>query len=205
MLYSLYEAQHMALAPMRLMAEWSLGVFGHPFSPFAYWPLSRRLAASSDLFLRVTERYEKPAWNVDGVEIEGTQEKPFCNLIHFKQATAKKHKVLVVAPLSGHYATPLRDTVRALLPEHDVWITDWVNARVVPVYKGPFHLDDFVDYVGDWIPLPSPDLHVISVCQPTVPVLAAISLMASNRGAQPRSMVMMGGPIDARRSPTAAH
>jgi poly(3-hydroxybutyrate) depolymerase len=205
MLYSLYEAQHMALAPMRFWAEWTRGLFGHPFSPFAHWPLSRRLAASSDLFLRVTERYEKPAWNVDGVEIEATQEKPFCNLIHFKQATPKKHKVLLVAPLSGHYATLLRDTVRALLPEHDVWITDWVNARVVPVYKGPFHLDDYVDYVRDWITLLSPDLHVISVCQPTVPVLAAISLMASNGGAQPRSMVMMGGPIDARRSPTAVN
>ena len=205
MLYSLYEAQHMALAPMRFWAEWTRGMFGHPFSPFAHWPMSRRLAASSDLFLRVTERYEKPAWNIAGVEIEVTREKPFCNLVHFKQPTPKKHKVLVVAPLSGHYATLLRDTVRALLPEHDVWITDWVNARVVPVYKGPFHLDDYVDYVREWITLLSPDLHVISVCQPTVPVLAAISLMASKREAQPRTMVMMGGPIDARRSPTAVN
>ena len=205
MLYSLYEAQHMALAPMRFWAEWTRGLFGHPFSPFAHWPLSRRLAASSDLFLRVTERYEKPAWHIGGVEIEVTQEKPFCNLVHFKQATPKKHKVLVVAPLSGHYATLLRDTVRALLPEHDVWITDWVNARVVPVYKGPFHLDDYVGYVRDWITLLSPELHVVSVCQPTVPVLAAISLMASKGEAQPRTMVMMGGPIDARRSPTAVN
>jgi poly(3-hydroxybutyrate) depolymerase len=205
MLYSLYEAQHMALAPMRFWAEWTRGLFGHPFSPFAHWPMSRRLAASSDLFLRVTERYEKPAWHIAGVEIEVTQEKPFCNLVHFKQPTPRKHKVLVVAPLSGHYATLLRDTVRALLPEHDVWITDWVNARMVPVYKGPFHLDDYVDYVRDWITLLSPDLHVISVCQPTVPVLAAISLMASKGEAQPRTMVMMGGPIDARRSPTAVN
>jgi poly(3-hydroxybutyrate) depolymerase len=205
MLYSLYEAQHMALAPMRFWAEWTRGLFGHPFSPFAHWPMSRRLAASSDLFLRVTERYEKPAWNIAGVEIEVTQEKPFCNLVHFKQPAAKKHKVLVVAPLSGHYATLLRDTVRALLPEHDVWITDWVNARMVPVYKGPFHLDDYVDYVREWIALLSPDLNVISVCQPTVPVLAAISLMASRRETQPRTMVMMGGPIDARRSPTAVN
>jgi poly(3-hydroxybutyrate) depolymerase len=205
MLYSLYEAQHMALAPMRFWAEWTRGLFGHPFSPLAHWPMSRRLAASSDLFLRVTERYEKPAWNIAGVAIEVAQEKPFCNLIHFKQPTAKKHKVLVVAPLSGHYATLLRDTVRALLPEHDVWITDWVNARVVPVYKGPFHLDDYIDYVREWITLLSPELHVVSVCQPTVPVLAAISLMASKRETQPRTMVMMGGPIDARRSPTAVN
>ena len=92
MLYSLYEAQHMALAPMRFMAEWTRGVFGHPFSPFAHMPMSRRLAASSDLFLRVTERYEKPAWNIPGVELEVTQEKPFCNLIHFKQSTPKKQQ-----------------------------------------------------------------------------------------------------------------
>ena len=206
MLYSLYEAQHMALAPMRFWAEWSRGVFGHPFSPFAHWPISRRLAASSDLFLRVTERYEKPAWNLPGVEIELAQRKPFCNLIHFKQPGApKKHKVLVVAPLSGHYATLLRDTVRTLLADHDVWVTDWVNARTVPLYEGPFHLDDYVDYVRDWITLLSPGVHVMSVCQPTVPVLAAVSLMASRREAQPLTMVMMGGPIDARRSPTAVN
>jgi poly(3-hydroxybutyrate) depolymerase len=205
MLYSLYEAQHMALAPMRLMAEWSLGVFGHPFSPFAYWPMSRRLAASSDLFLRVTERYEKPVWDLPGIEIEVAQAKPFCNLLHFKQSVEKKHKVLVVAPLSGHYATLLRDTVRALLPEHDVWITDWVNARTVPLYQGPFHLDDYVEYVCEWVTLLSPDLNVISVCQPTVPVLAAVSLMAARKEAQPSTMVMMGGPIDARRSPTAVN
>jgi poly(3-hydroxybutyrate) depolymerase len=205
MLYSLYEAQHMALAPLRFWAEWSRGVFGHPFSPFAHWPMSRRLAASSDLFLRVTERYEKPAWNIPGVEIEVAQQKPFCNLLHFKQSAEKTRKVLLVAPLSGHYATLLRDTVRALLAEHDVWITDWVNARTIPLYEGPFHLDDYVEYVREWITLLSPGLHVISVCQPTVPVLAAVSLMASRGEAQPATMVMMGGPIDARRSPTAVN
>ena len=205
MLYSLYEAQHMALAPMRFWAEWTRGVFGHPFSPLAHWPLSRRVAASSDLFLRVTERYEKPDWQLDDVEVEVAQHKPFCNLVHFKQATPKKHKVLVVAPLSGHHATLLRDTVRSLLAEHDVWITDWINARLVPLTDGPFHLDDYVEYVRDWIKLLSPDLHVVSVCQPTVPVLAAISLMAAKGEAQPRTMIMMGGPIDARRSPTAVN
>src|SRR5215813_12487177 len=205
MLYSLYEAQHLALTPLRFMAEWSRGWFGHPFSPFAHLPISRRLAASSDLFLRVTERYEKPQWNLDGVEIEVAQEKPFCRLIHFKQATAKARKVLVVAPLPGHHATLLRDTVRSLLAEHDVWITDWVNARLVPLSAGPFHLADYVDYVREWIRQLSPDLNVVSVCQPTVPVLAAVSLMAARGEAQPRTMTMMGGPIDARRSPTAVN
>ena len=205
MLYSLYEAQHMALAPLRFWAEFSRGWFGHPFSPFIYLPLAKRVAASSELFLRVTERYEKPAWNIADVELEVALERPFCKLIHFKQDHAKKHKVLLVAPLSGHHATLLRDTVRSLLPEHDVWVTDWVDARMVPLTAGPFHLADYVDYVRDWIRLLSPELHVISVCQPTVPVLAAVSLMAWEREAQPLTMVMMGGPIDARRSPTAVN
>jgi poly(3-hydroxybutyrate) depolymerase len=113
--------------------------------------------------------------------------------------------VLVVAPLSGHHATLVRDTVRALLAEHDVLVSDWIDARMVPLTAGPFHLDDYVDYVREWITLLSPDLHVISVCQPTVPVLAAVALMAANGGPQPRSMTMMGGPIDARRSPTAVN
>jgi poly(3-hydroxybutyrate) depolymerase len=204
-LYSLYEAQHLALAPLRFMAEWSRGWFGNPFSPFAHFPMSRRLAASSDLFLRVTERYEKPQWRLAGVEPEIVQAKPFCHLVHFKQSAPKPHKVLLVAPLSGHHATLLRDTVRALLDEHDVWITDWVNARTVPLSHGPFHLADYVDYVREWVALLSPNLHVISVCQPTVPVLAAVSLMAWRHEAQPLTMTMMGGPIDARRSPTAVN
>jgi poly(3-hydroxybutyrate) depolymerase len=204
-LYSLYEAQHMALAPMRFWAELSRGWFGHPFSPLIYLPLARRLAASSDVFLRITERYEKPKWHIAEAAPEVVQEKPFCNLVHFRQATKKQRKVLVVAPLSGHHATLLRDTVRTLLPQHEVWTTDWVNARLVPLTAGPFGLEHYVDYVRDWIRFLSPDVHVISVCQPTVPVLAAISLMASNGEQTPKTMTMMGGPIDARRSPTAVN
>jgi poly(3-hydroxybutyrate) depolymerase len=205
MLYSLYEAQHMALVPWRFWAELSRGWFGHPFSPLIHLPLARRVAASSDLFLRITERYEKPKWNIAEATPEVVHAKPFCNLVHFKQGHQKRHKVLVVAPLSGHHATLLRDTVRSLLPEHEVWITDWVNARLVPLTAGPFHLADYVDYVRDWIRMLSPDLHVISVCQPTVPVLAAVSLLAAREEVQPKTMTMMGGPIDARRSPTAVN
>ena len=205
MLYSLYEAQHMALVPLRFLAELTRGWFGHPFSPFAHHPLSRRFAASSDLFLRVTDRYEKPHWNLVEAESEVALEKPFCKLIRFRVGAPKPRKVLVVAPLSGHHATLVRDTVRALLAEHDVWVSDWSDARMVPLTAGPFHLDDYVDYVREWITLLSPGLHVISVCQPTVPVLAAVALMASSGGPQPKSMTMMGGPIDARRSPTAVN
>jgi poly(3-hydroxybutyrate) depolymerase len=204
-LYSLYEAQHLALAPMRFAAELSRGWFGNPFSPWAYTPFAKRLAASSDLFLRVTQRYEKPAWNIDA-DIEVALDKPFCKLIHFNTGKPRGRRVLIVAPLSGHHATLLRDTVRSLLVEHDVWVSDWVDARMVPLSGGPFHLADYVDYVRDWIRLLGPDLHVMSVCQPTVPVLAAISLMsADDEASVPRTMTMMGGPIDARRSPTAVN
>ncbi|MGN6660110.1 MAG: polyhydroxyalkanoate depolymerase, partial [Achromobacter mucicolens] len=134
-------------------------------------------------------------------------DKPFCRLVHFQRdvrlAGKNDPKVLLVAPLSGHHATLLRDTVRALLPNHDLYVTDWVDARMVPLSAGPFHLNDYVRYVQDFIRHLGPDVHVISVCQPTVPVLAAVSLMASaNDPCQPRSMVMMGGPIDPRQSPT---
>ncbi|OLE18149.1 MAG: esterase [Betaproteobacteria bacterium 13_1_20CM_3_63_8] len=206
MLYSLYEAQHTALEPLRYWAELSRGWFGHPFSPFIYLPLAKRLAASSDLFLRITGRYEKPQWNIAGTELEVALDKPFCKLIHFRQHVPKKHKVLVVAPLSGHHSTLVRDTVRSLLAEHDVWVSDWVDARMVPLTAGPFHLADYVDYVREWIRLLSPNLHVVSVCQPTVPVLAAVALMAARRESHaPLTMTMMGGPIDARRSPTAVN
>ena len=217
MLYSLFEAQHVALAPMRLAAELSRGWFGHPFSPWSLTPLAKEITASSDLFLRVTNRYDKPEWGIDSVvvdskdvpvELEVALAKPFCRLMHFKRAVAGRAdpKVLVVAPLSGHHATLLRDTVRTMLRDHDVWVTDWVDARNVPLDLGPFHLDDYIDYVREFIRLLSPDLHVVSVCQPTVPVLAAIALMADDGEPNPpRTMTMMGGPIDARKSPTAVN
>jgi len=209
MLYSLYEAQHAWLTPFRLIAEAQRGWFAHPFMPWAEQPLAKQIAASNDVFLRVTQRYEKPEWRIAGADIEPALEKPFCKLLHFKPTTLRARavpKVLVVAPLSGHHATLLRDTVRTLLAEHDVWVTDWVDARLVPLAAGPFHLADYVDYVREFIRLLSPDAHVISVCQPTVPVLCAIALMAESREPHPpKTMVMMGGPIDARKSPTAVN
>jgi poly(3-hydroxybutyrate) depolymerase len=209
MLYSLYEAQHAWLTPFRLVAEAQHGWLTNPFMPWAEAPFAKKLAASNDLFLRVTQRYAKPEWRIDGVEIDVVLDKPFCRLLHFRPLeprAAQAPKVLVVAPLSGHHATLLRDTVRTLIAQHDVWITDWVDARLVPLGEGAFSLADYVDYVCEFVRLLSPDLHLISVCQPTVPVLCAVSLMADAREPNaPRTMTMMGGPIDARKSPTAVN
>jgi poly(3-hydroxybutyrate) depolymerase len=166
--------------------------------------------------IRLGQRYEKPEFGlietiVDGKPIAVTESvalsKPFCNLLHFKREVETTDPiVLIVAPLSGHHATLLRDTVRAMLPDFDVYITDWANAKLVPLAKGVFHLDDYVAYVREFISFLGPRINVVSVCQPTVPVLAAISLMAAdNDPCVPRTMTMMGGPIDARKSPTSVN
>jgi poly(3-hydroxybutyrate) depolymerase len=218
-LYHLHELQRRFLNPLSVWAQATSELFSSPYSPLAYTPLSRRLAAGYDLLHRIGKQYEKPEFGLrtaptDGVDVPVVEEialaKPFCRLLHFKRVfpdrLAKRPadpQVLIVAPMSGHHATLLRDTVRALLPDHDIYITDWIDARLIPIAHGPFHLDDYVEYVMEFIRLLGPDLHVISVCQPTVPVLAAVSLMASSDDPKlPKSMTMMGGPIDSRRSPT---
>jgi poly(3-hydroxybutyrate) depolymerase len=204
MLYQLVEAQRAALQPLQMAAEMARSMLAAP----NLWPetsLARHAGASSELFLRLTKRYSKPAWNIEGIEPVVAHEKPFCKLMRFAGGKRGQPKVLLVAPLSGHHATLLRDTVQSLVADHDVWVSDWVDAALVPPGVGPFHLADYVYYVRDWIRRLSPDLHVISVCQPTVPVLAAVSLMASAGEKLPRALVMMGGPIDARRSPTAVN
>lgn len=216
MLYDFHELQRTFLSPFTAFSDTGSKLFSHPYSPLAYTPVSRQMAATYELLHRLGKDYEKPAWGLDSTVVDGkdvavqtetTLDLPFCNLVHFKRQLPASRKadptVLLVAPLSGHHATLLRDTVRALLPEHDVYVTDWVDARLVPLKLGPFHLDDYVHYVQDFIRLLGPQVHVISVCQPTVPVLAAISLMAAQKDpCLPRSMTMMGGPIDTRKSPT---
>ncbi|MDH0866547.1 polyhydroxyalkanoate depolymerase [Mitsuaria sp. GD03876] len=223
MLYQLYETQRALLSPFSEFASATAKLYSHPLSPFAHTPLSHRMSAGLDLMHRLAKEYEKPEFELRSVEVDGVDvavqelvslDKPFCRLLRFKRytddsAVLAKMKaqptVLVVAPLSGHHATLLRDTVKQLLKDHKVYITDWTDARMVPLDAGPFHLDDYIHYVQDFIRHVGEDCHVISVCQPTVPVLAAISLMASAGETTPRSMTMMGGPIDARRSPTAVN
>ncbi|MGZ3183169.1 MAG: polyhydroxyalkanoate depolymerase [Telluria sp.] len=219
MLYQLHEMQRTFLNPLMQWADASAKLFSNPVSPFAHTPFSQRIAAGYELMYRLGKDYEKPAFDIHDTVVNGETvgimertvlTKPFCKLLHFKKDVSDKRtaelahpKVLLVAPLSGHHATLLRDTVRALLPNHDVFITDWTDARMVPLSDGPFHLDDYVFYVQEFIRHLAPNLHVVSVCQPTVPVLAAISLMASAKDPKlPKTMTMMGGPIDPRRSPT---
>ncbi len=216
MIYQLHEFQKTVMAPTVLLADAVRQLFTSPFSPLAYSPVSRTIAANSEVFVRLMRRYPKPQWQIDHTLIDGERvavtrevavDKPFCQLLHFRKDIAvEQPKLLIVAPLSGHFATLLRDTVRTALPDHDVWVTDWVDARMVPLSKGPFRLDDYVDYIREFIRHLSPDLNVMSVCQPTVPVLAAVSLMAAeNDPAAPKAMIMMGGPIDTRRNPTAVN
>jgi len=223
MLYQLYETQRAMLSPFSEFASASSKLYNHPLSPFTHTPMATRVSAGLDLMHRLAKEYEKPEFNIHSVKIDGTDvavqqqvaiEKPFCRLLRFKRfsdnlptlSRMKEHPtVLVVAPLSGHHSTLLRETVRELLKDHKVFITDWTDARMVPASAGPFHLDDYVAYVQEFIRHIGPEVNVISVCQPTVPVLAAIALMASNGEVTPRTMTMMGGPIDARKSPTAVN
>lgn len=219
MLYQVREAQRAVLNPLSSWAEAMSQLYSNPYSPYAYAPFAPRMAAGFELLHRLGKEYEKPGWALPTTPIGGQAvsvverielSKPFCNLIKFERLlpeSLKAHEhdpvVLVVAPLSGHHATLLRDTVRALLPDHVVYVTDWIDARMVPLSDGPFHLHDYVAYVAAFIRHLGPDVHLISVCQPTVPVLAAVSLMSTLDDPKlPKTMTMMGGPIDPRKSPT---
>jgi len=223
MLYQLYESQRALLSPFSEFASASAKLYSHPLSPFTHTPMAHRVSAGLDLMHRLSKEYEKPEFGINKVNVQGTDvavqeqvaiEKPFCRLLRFKRFTddlpllsamKEQPSVLVVAPLSGHHSTLLRETVRALLVDHKVFITDWTDARMVPLEAGPFHLDDYIFYVQQFIRHIGPEANVISVCQPTVPVLAAVSLLASQGEFTPRTLTMMGGPIDARKSPTAVN
>ena len=226
MLYQLYETQRALIEPFADFAQATAKLYSSPLLPLSQAPFAQRITAGFDLFYRLGKDYEKPAFDIETVLVHGVDvtimervevDKPFCELRRFKRfsddpatldALLSQPPVLVVAPLSGHYATLLRDTVKSLLSDHKVFITDWKNARLVPLEEGEFHLDDYINYVQDFIRYLQKqygNCHVISVCQPTVPVLAAISLMASRGETTPLTMTMMGGPIDARKSPTSVN
>ena len=226
MLYQIFETQRSIMEPFSDLAQAAAKLYSNPLNPLSQSPLSQRVSAGYALMHRLGKDYEKPEFGIKTVKVNNTDiaiherieiDKAFCELRRFKRfsddpTTLTQLKgqpaVLIVAPLSGHYATLLRDTVRTMLQDHKVYITDWKNARLVPLSEGEFHLDDYVNYVQEFIRhLQSiyGNCHVVSVCQPTVPVLAAVSLMASRGEKTPLTMTMMGGPIDARKSPTSVN
>ncbi|HEY8564320.1 MAG TPA: polyhydroxyalkanoate depolymerase [Beijerinckiaceae bacterium] len=217
--YLWYEAAHAMLTPARAASDATRLLFANPANPLHYTAYGRTVSAACEMFERTTRRYAKPSFNlpttlVGGERVAVTErvvwERPFCRVISFDRAMPARAKpqpkVLITAPMSGHYATLLRGTVEAFLPNHQVYITDWTDARLVPLAAGRFDLDDYIDYLIDMFRMLGPDLHVMAVCQPSVPVIAAIARMeAENDLATPRSMTLMGGPIDTRRSPTAVN
>ncbi|MFT4178537.1 MAG: polyhydroxyalkanoate depolymerase [Thermomonas sp.] len=224
MLYQLHEFWRAGLAPFTYFADAGAKMYAAADSWLSSLPGAQRTSAAFELMYRLGKDYEKPEFGIHQIEVEGLSipvvervalEKPFCRLLRFKRyhdqadglARMKDDPVvLVVAPLSGHHSTLLRDTVRTLLTDHKVYITDWTDARMVPAEAGAFHLDDYIAYVQEFIRhIGTDNLHIISVCQPTVPVLAAVSLMAARGEPLPKSMTMMGGPIDTRESPTAVN
>lgn len=219
MLYHAYELTHATLAPLKALSELGQQINSNSWNPMSYTPVGRSMAAACEVFNRMTRRYGRPEWGIDRtkidnktipVSIETVLCNRFCNLVHFKRDLSKlgakrkpDPKVLVVAPLSGHYATLLRGTVEALIPDHDVYVTDWRDARNVPISFGPFDLDDHIDLMIDYMRYLGPDVSVMAVCQPAVSVLAAVALMAAaDDPMQPQAMVLMGGPIDTRVNPT---
>jgi poly(3-hydroxybutyrate) depolymerase len=214
--YSLYEATHAALGPARAFSDATRALFLNPGNPLSHTPWGKSVAAACELFERVTRRYGKPSFGIDTTLVSGERvavreevvwERAFCKLIHFARSLRSQRrqdpKILLVAPMSGHYATLLRGTVAAFLPNHEVYITDWEDARMVPLSAGRFDLDDYIDYVVSMLHALGPDTHVIGVCQPSVPVMAAVSRMeAEGDPYAPPTMTLMGGPIDTRLSPT---
>ena len=224
MLYTLYEAGYYAASPLRFAALATRDFWSSPLNPAADTDLGRRLFATSDLFANLTRRYGKPNWMVDSVEINGHAVRvrpttvwstPWCKLTHFARdmsdlrragKTEIEPAVLIAAPLSGHYATLLRGTVEAFLQDHEVFITEWTNARDVPVVEGRFDFHDYIDHIREMLRVLGPRPHVVAVCQPGPPVLAAAALMAEdNEESRPASMTFMGSPIDARLSPTVTN
>jgi poly(3-hydroxybutyrate) depolymerase len=212
-LYSLKELSSAGLAPTRMMANATKHLFSNPLNPLSYTGVGRQMAAAGELVERITQNYPKPEFGLTHTTIsdkrvdvwdEVVVEKAFCNLRQFKRAGKyKDEKLLIVAPMSGHYATLLRGTVEALLPHHDVYITDWKNAREVPLYKGDFDLNTYIDYIIEFLEFLGPGAHTMAVCQPSVPLFAAVALMNDRKDpCAPRTMTLMGGPVDTRKAPT---
>jgi poly(3-hydroxybutyrate) depolymerase len=219
MMYQAYQAQADIMASLRGVAGIALQGFGHLTPGLAESAPMRNLSAGYELLARVGLTHERPPFGIDAVTVgrrtvavqeEATDVTPFGTLLHFKKDGGTHGialpKVLVVAPLSGHFATLLRGTVRTLLPEQDVWVTDWHNARDVSMEHGDFDFDGYIEHLIRWIEILGPDTHVIAVCQPCVAALVATAVMAeAGNPAQPRTLTLMAGPIDTRVNPTVVN
>ena len=216
MLYAFHEMQHAALMPWRMATESIVKAIDNPLNPFRDTPLARQVASAFSIFEQITRRYDKPEWGLTQTEIDGKAvaiaeevliQRTYCHLVHFRRAVERNDpKVLVVAPLSGHYATLLRGTVEALLPDHEVYVTDWQDCRFIPITADRFNLSDYIDYVIDFLHFLGPDTHVIAVCQPSVPVMAAIAVLSMwGDWCAPSTATLIGGPIDTRKNPTAVN
>jgi poly(3-hydroxybutyrate) depolymerase len=216
--YHLYELNHAVMGPMRAAADMTRLYFQNPLNPLTHTNYGKSIAAGCEVLERVTRRYGKPDFGLDETVVGGTHvrvserpvwSRPFCDLIRFERGTVNRPndpKVLIVAPMSGHYATLLRGTVEALMPHSDVYITDWIDARMVPIQEGKFDLDDYIDYIISMLHFLGPDTHILGVCQPSVPVLAAVAVMEGRDDPYvPATMTLMGGPIDTRVAPTAVN
>ena len=217
--YFLHEASLALIGPARAATEVARIFFENPANPASWTPFGRSVSAACDVFERSTRRYEKPEFGLTSTQIGGEKvavseeivwQRPFGRLIHFARALPASHpkqpKILLVAPMSGHYATLLRGTVEAFLPRYEVFVTDWSDARMVPLTSGHFGFDDYVDYVIEMLRHLGPNTHVIAVCQPSVPVSVAVAVLeAAKDPMSPTSMILMGGPIDTRESPTAVN
>ncbi len=218
--YQVHELAYLTFAPFRALSDAARFWARNPLNPLSKTQFGRNVVASAEMFERLTRRYGKPAFDIAETEIDGhvvaveeeiVWSKPFCRLVRFRRDLplgTRQQKLLIVAPMSGHYATLLRGTVEAFLPHYDVYITDWSNARMVPA-RERFDLDDYVDYLVDMCRALRADggvLHTLGVCQPSVPLIAAVAIMeAENDPAVPATMTLMGGPIDTRKSPTAVN
>ena len=217
MLYQYHEWQRASLEPMRAFATSALGILNLPGNPLLPTPFGRVASAALDSFEHSTRLFAKPRFGfksttIDGAEVgiheEVVAHRPWCDLVRFRRDVERPGdpRLLIVAPMSGHYATLLRGTVEAFLPDTDVFVTDWRNARDVSVLDPDFSLDDYIDYVIDLVHLMGPGTHLLAVCQPAVPVLAAVALMNAAKDAlAPASMTLIGGPIDTREAPTAVN
>ncbi len=216
MLYYMHEMQRLWMTPARMAAEGARLAFRNPWSPLAHNPAARYMGSAAELFEHLTRRYGKPDWGLDSTDIDGETvavseesivKRTYCHLLHFKRHTDREDpKVLVVAPLSGHFATLLRGTVETLLPDHDVFVTDWQDCRMVPITEDKFNLNDYIDYLIDFLHVLGPNTHVIAVCQPAVPAMAATAVMSGwSDACVPATLTLIGGPIDTRESPTAVN